>query len=137
SQPQGADPSIALDTDSTAYYAYVNNETVPTGQLPEGHPHVKVSKDGGKTWSNDIDLGASHGIKNAVEIEAVGGSEGRAAVGFLGTNINGDYQANSFPGKWYAYIATTYDSGVTWTTVNATPNDPVQNMSGVWQGGGG
>jgi hypothetical protein len=25
---------------------------------------------------------------------------------------------------------------VTWTTVNATPNDPVQSMTGVWQQGG-
>jgi hypothetical protein len=74
---------------------------------------------------------------DAAEIEAVGGSSGRAAVGFLGTNVNGDYQANSFPGKWYAYIATTYNGGASWTTVNATPNDPVQNMTGVWQQGGG
>ena len=76
---------------------------------------------------------------NAAEIEAVGGSSGRAAVGFLGTNVNGDYQANSFPGKWYAYIATTYNGNdvTTWTTVNATPNDPVQSMTGIWQQGGG
>jgi hypothetical protein len=136
SQPQGADPSIALDTDSTAYYAYVNNETVPTGQLPEGHPHVKVSKDGGKTWINDIDLGASHGIKNAVEIEAVGGSSGRAAVGFLGTDTPGPYQDDVFSGRWFAFISTTYDGGKTWVTVNATPDDPVQSRTGVWQQGG-
>ena len=89
------------------------------------------------TWTNNFDLGATHGMKNAVEIEAVGGSAGRAGVGFLGTNINGDYQAVSFPGKWYAYISTTYDGGQTWNTVNATPNDPVQNATGVWQQGGG
>ena len=137
SQQQGADPSIAIDSDSTVYYAYVNNETVAQGQPPEGHAHVKVSKDGGKTWINDFDLGASHGIKNAAEIEAVGGSSGRAAVGFLGTDLPGDYQALSFQGKWYAFIATTYDQGKTWVTVNSTPNDPVQSMTGVWQQGGG
>ena len=137
SQQQGADPSIGIDSDSTVYYAYVNNEPVPAGNPPEGHAHVKVSKNGGQSWIHDFDLGASHGIKNAVEIEAVGGSSGRAAVGFLGTDVNGDYQANSFPGKWYAFIATTYDGGVTWTTVNATPNDPVQSRTGVWQQGGG
>jgi hypothetical protein len=136
SQTQGADPSIAIDSDSTAYYAYVNNEPVPVGNTPEGHVHVKVSKDHGATWINDIDLGASHGIVNAAEIEAVGGSSGRAAVGFLGTNVPGDYQAIGFPGKWYAFIATTYDGGKTWTTVNATPNDPVQSMTGIWQQGG-
>jgi hypothetical protein len=137
SQQQGADPSIAIDSDSTVYYAYVNNEPVGPGQPPEGHARVKVSKDGGKTWINDFDLGASHGIKNAAEIEAVGGSSGRAAVGFLGTDLPGDYQALSFQGKWYAFIATTYDQGKTWVTVNSTPNDPVQSMTGVWQQGGG
>ena len=137
SQPQGADPSIAIDSNNTVYYAYVNNEPVGAGDPPEGHPRVKVSTDHGATWTRDFDLGASHGIKNAAEIEAVGGSNGRAAVGFLGTDVNGDYQANSFPGKWYAFIATTYDGGVTWTTVNATPDDPVQSRTGVWQQGGG
>ncbi len=141
SQPQGADPSIAIDADSTVYYAYVNNEPVanPVTDPPEGHARVVVGHRVGTTvnWTNYVDLGATHGIVNAAEIEAVGGSSGRAAVGFLGTNVNGDYQANSFPGKWYAYIATTYDLGGTWTTVNATPNDPVQNMTGIWQQGGG
>jgi hypothetical protein len=136
-QPQGADPSIAIDSNSTAYFAYVNNEPVAGGNPPEGHPHVKVSSNGGQSWTKDFDLGASHGVVNAVEIEAVGGSQGRAAVGFLGTNVNGDYQANGFPGKWYVFIATTYDGGNTWKTVNATPNDPVQSMTGVWQQGGG
>ncbi len=136
SQAQGADPSIALDSDSTAYYCYVNREPVAAGNPPEGHVHVKVSQDGGLTWINDFDLGASQGIKNAAETEAVGGSSGRAACGFLGTNVNGDYQADGFPGVWYAFIATTYDGGKSWVTVNATPNDPVQSMTGVWQQGG-
>ena len=71
SQPQGADPSIAIDSDNTVYYAYVNNEPVGPGDPPEGHPHVKVSTDRGATWTRDFDLGASHGIRNAAEIEAV------------------------------------------------------------------
>lgn len=136
-QAQGADPSIALDADSTAYYCYVNNEPVAAGAPLEGHVHVKVSRDGGATWINDVDLGKSHGIVNAAQPEAVGGSSGRAACGFLGTNQPGDYQAQAFPGVWYAFIATTYDGGETWTTVNATPSDPVQSRTGVWQQGGG
>jgi len=137
SQAQGADPSIALDADNTAYYCYVNNEPVASGNPPEGHVHVQVSHNGGATWINDFDLGASHGIVNAAETEAVGGSAGRAACGFLGTNVAGDYQSLAFPGVWYAFIATTNDGGQTWTTVNATPNDPVQSHTGVWQQGGG
>ena len=132
SQSNGADPSVALDSASTAYYCYVNNEANGT----EGHVHVRVSKNGGQSWIRDFDVGASHGIVNAALTEAVGGSAGRAACGFVGTNVAGDYQSGSFIGKWYAFIATTYDEGRTWVTVNATPNDPVQSMIGIWQQGG-
>ena len=140
SQRPGADPSIAIDADSTIYYSYVNNEPVGQGKPPEGHARVQVGHldavSNVITWSNNYDLGATHGIVNAAEIEAVGGSSGRAAVGFLGSNIPGDYQALSYPGKWYAFIATTYDGGKSWRTVNATPNDPVQSQTGIWQSGG-
>ncbi len=141
SQQQGADPSIAIDSDSTIYYSYVNNEPVAAGQQPQGHARVQVGHldavSNTVSWSNSFDLGATHGIVNAAEIEAVGGSSGRAAVGFLGADIAGDYQAQGYPGRWYAFIATTYDGGKSWVTVNATPNDPVQSQTGIWQGGGG
>jgi hypothetical protein len=94
SQGNGADPSIAIDADNTVYYAYVNNQPVAPGDPLAGHARVAVGHrnavTGLTTWSNDFDLGASHGIVNAAHIEAVGGSSGRAAVGFLGTNIVGD-----------------------------------------------
>src|SRR5204862_5431071 len=65
---------------------------------------------------------------------------GRAACGFMGTNTpdggGATYENGNFQGVWYAYIATTYDQGRTWVTVNAAPNDPVQNHTGVWQQGG-
>ena len=140
SQTQGADPSIAIDADSRVYYAYVNNEPVPNGNPAEGHARAATGIRTGNTvaWSNYFDLGATHGIVNAAEIEAVGGSSGRAGIGFLGTNVPGaTYQNIDFPGKWYAFIAETYNQGQTWTTVNSTPNDPVQSMTGVWQQGGG
>jgi len=136
--PGGDDPSIALDANNTAYYCYVNNEPVPAGSPTEGHVHVAVGKRSGTTitWVRDVDVGASHGVVNAAETQAVGGSTGRAACGFIGTNVAGDYQSGTFKGVWYAFIATTYDEGRTWVTVNATPNDPVQNHTGIWQQGG-
>ena len=139
SQQEGADPSIAIDENNTIYYAYVKNEPVPNTDPPEGHAHVAVGNRVGNTinWVNDIDIGADHSIRNAAEIEAVGGSTGRAAVGFLGSDRPGDYQANNFPGKWYTFISVTYDGGQHWTTVNSTPNDPVQSLTGIWQQGGG
>jgi hypothetical protein len=140
SQKDGSDPSIGIDSDGVVYFAYVRNEPVAKNQPPEGHAHVAVGKLNAASnsikWLNDTDIGATHGIKNAVEIEAVGGSSGRAGVGFIGTDLTGDYEQLSFPGQWYAFIATTYDQGKTWVTVNATPNDPVQNHTGVWQQGG-
>src|SRR5207253_309111 len=114
---------------------------VAAGQQPQGHARVQVGHldavSNTVSWSNSFDLGATHGIVNAAEIEAVGGSSGRAAVGFIGADIAGDYQAQGYPGRWYAFIATTYDGGKNWVTVNATPNDPVQSKTGIWQSGGG
>lgn len=140
SQAHGADPSIGLDANSTAYYCYIKNEG------NEGHAHVAVGKRTstvtGSTinWIRDVDIGASHGIVNAAQPEAVAGDAGRAACGFIGTNVpdapGATYENGTFNGKWYVYIATTYDEGRTWVTVNATPDDPVQNHTGVWQGGG-
>jgi hypothetical protein len=63
------------------------------------------------------------------------GDTDRAAVTFLGTTTPGDDQSSSFTGTWYLYVAFTYDRGKTWTTVNATPNDPVQRGC-VWLQGG-
>ena len=134
-QGDGADPSIGIDTDGTVYYCYVNNEANGT----EGHVHVAVGQRNGTAikWLRDSDVGKSHGVVNAAHTEAVAGSSGRAACGFIGTNVPGNYQAGDFPGVWYPFIATTYDQGKTWVTVNAAPNDPDQFATGVWQQGGG
>jgi PKD repeat protein len=117
-----SDPSVGIDKNSTAYYCYTPND---------GSAHVAVSHDGGQTWSDDHDIGASVGVVQAVFPEAVGGDPGRAACGFLGTDKSGNLGSGTFPGRWYLYIATTYDGGKTWTTVNATPNDPVQGAGGI------
>ncbi len=132
-QAHGSDPSVAIDANNKVYFFYVaDNPPVRN----EGHIHVQVSTDHGATWSKDHDLGASHGIVNAVFPEAVAGDSGRAACGFLGTDIPGFYEGITFPGIWYLFIATTYDGGDSWVVVNATPNDPVQGGIGIWQGGG-
>ncbi len=117
-----SDPSIGIDKDNTVYDCYTPND---------GSPHVAVSHDRGQTWTNDFDIGASVGAVQAVFPEAVAGDPGRAACGFLATNKAGDFDSSNFTGRWYLYIATTYDGGKTWTTVNATPNDPVQGAGGL------
>lgn len=120
------DPAVAIDADNTVYDCYV---------AKNGHPHVQVSKDHGKTWSNDYDIGASQKIELATFPAAIGGSSGRAACAFIGSTTPGNHDALDYPGIWYGFVATTYDGGKSWHTVNVTPNDPVQGAGGVCNAG--
>jgi PKD domain-containing protein len=110
--------------------------TTPPPASPDNHAFVAYSDDRGVTWSKPYDIGASLGINNAVFPAVVAGDRDRAAVAFLGTRTSGDHQAADFTGTWYGLIAHTYDGGQTWTTVNATPNGPVQREACIWNGGG-
>ena len=75
-----SDPSVAVATDGTLYFAY---------QANDGHQHVSVSKDKGQTWSRDTDIGLTLGIQNSVFPVAVAGDPDRAAVAFFGTTTSG------------------------------------------------
>jgi hypothetical protein len=123
------DPSVGIGADGTLYFAYSNGD---------GHAHAAVSHDRGKTWTNDRDLGYYQNIQSSVFASAVAGDANRATVFFLGSTTPGTGATGGDPagytGAWYAYIATTYDGGASWTTVNATPNDPVQRGPVCTQG---
>jgi len=123
----GSDPSIALDADSKAYFCFSDGD---------GHIRVATSADRGATWNNLTDLGTTHGIKNSVFPEAWAGDSGRAACAFYGTDRQGNIESLDFPGLWYAFVAHTYDGGVTWKTTIITPNDPIQGVGGIWLSGG-
>ncbi len=115
---QAWDPSVGVATDGTLYFGYQN---------VDGHAHVAVSHDKGLTWVNDRDVGAPAGVQNTSFPEMVAGDPDRAAFAFFGTTTSGtDYDQPGFAGVWYLYIGTTYDGGQTWTTLNATPGDPIQ-----------
>jgi hypothetical protein len=130
------DPSIGVDANNKVYIGYVN---------ADGRPHIAVSSDHGTTWTRDWEVGvpvdcnaaadpnpayAPCRIKSAVFPVVVAGDQNRAAFGFLGSTTGGNYQDQAtYQGIWYFFVATTYDGGNTWTTVNATPGDPVQKGS--------
>ncbi|HVT35234.1 MAG TPA: sialidase family protein [Nevskiaceae bacterium] len=120
------DPSVGVAHDGTVYFCYLNGDT---------HVHVAVSHDQGQSWINDRDIGYAQGVIHAVFPQAVAGDGDRAACAFLGTTTPGNYQATDFTGIWHTYIATTYDGGNTWHTVNPTPDDPVQGTGGICLGG--
>ena len=114
------DPSVGIGADGTVYFGFADGE---------GRARVAVSKDRGATWNHVQDVGASHGVQNTVFPAVIAGDGDRAAYFFLGSatpGANGRATDRSFPGTWFGYIATTYDGGESWVTVNATPNDPVQ-----------
>ena len=101
----------------------------------DGKPKAAVTSDRGTTWSTTKDLGAAHGIKKAVFAQAIAGDADRAACAFIGTTTTGDSGATTFPGLWYGYVAYTFDGGANWTTVNVTPDDPVQGKGGICTSG--
>jgi hypothetical protein len=118
SKPNSNDPSVGIGADGTVYFVYADGDN---------HPKVQVSHDKGTTWSTAKDVGAPFGIVNTAFPVAVGGDANRAAVGFIGTSATGNpNDAATFRGIWHAYVAMTYDGGATWTTVDTTPDDPVQ-----------
>lgn len=112
------DPSLGIASDGTIYFGY---------QDGSGHPKIAVSPDRGVNWSASVDAGAQFGIQNSTFPEVVAGDPERAAFMFLGTPTGGNYQdPTNFKGIWHAYIATTYNGGANYVTVDATPTDPVQ-----------
>ncbi|MGH9873409.1 MAG: PKD domain-containing protein, partial [Pyrinomonadaceae bacterium] len=130
------DPSVGIDADNKVYIGYVN---------ADGRPHIAVSSDHGARWTKDWDVGvpvdcnaaadpnpayAVCRVKSSVFPVVVAGDKDRAAFGFLGSTTGGNYQEQAtYQGIWHFYVATTFDGGNTWTTVNATPGDPVQKGS--------
>jgi hypothetical protein len=122
----GSDPSVAAGKNNTIYFGYVNGD---------GHPKIATSQDRGIHWSKSRDAGTPFGIQNAEFAEVIAGDDNRAAFGFLGTPTQGSTQAPDFPGVWHLYVAFTYNTGSTWTTVDATPSDPVQRGC-IWNQGG-
>jgi PKD repeat protein len=131
------DPSIGIGKNGTVYFAYESGADA-SGSFPPKVAVARRNADSTYTWSNDQVLGGEFAIKNAVfpaaissafNPSAVDADDNRAAIAFLGSTAPGDYTNTSFPGSWHLFISTTFDGGVTWKTVDATPTDPVQRGS--------
>jgi hypothetical protein len=117
------DPSIGIATDGTVYFGWDNG-----GEQPK----IAVSRNKGVTWSNGVDVGAVFNVTNTAFPAVVAGDPNRAAFAFHGCPgcpPGGLGDDPTYPGDWYLFVAHTYDGGSTWTTVNATPNDPVQRAT--------
>ena len=122
------DPSVGIASDGTVYFGYDDGD---------GHPKVAVSHDRGLTWTNVRDVGVPFATAASAFPAVVAGDPDRAAFAYLGSSETSPGAMGDdpkWPGVWHLYVAHTYDGGDTWTTVDATPNDPVQR--GTICGGG-
>ncbi len=126
STSSGSDPSVGVDANNKVYFGYADGDTKAV---------IVTSTDRGVTWSQPLDVGATFGINNVVFPAVTAADANRAVFAFLGTPTAGGLQGPRFTGLWHLYLATTFDGGATWQTVDATPNDAVQRGC-VWEGGG-
>ncbi|GAC1550367.1 MAG: hypothetical protein NVS2B7_26450 [Herpetosiphon sp.] len=135
----GTDPSVGIGAGGTVYFGYQDGSYDAASNYTQSLARMAVSHDHGRTWSPSVDVGAALGIKNMVFPTVIAGDDDRAAFAFIGTPTAGDYQkydatnpadpTKNFKGVWHLYISSTFDGGKTWTTVDATPTDPVQRDS--------
>jgi hypothetical protein len=132
------DPSVGIATDGTVYFGADDGNSLPL---------IAVSHDRGQTWSSPVNVGAfaapqqtgeTQGVKQTSFPEVVAGDPSRAAFAFLGSTTSapgGGGDDPNWPGIWHLYAAHTYDGGSTYTTVDVTPNDPVQRNATICAGG--
>jgi hypothetical protein len=137
-----SDPHLGIGDKGTLYLGWQGGDGKDLGDKgyvadarSKGKAWISVKPAGSSTWRAPIDVGASLGIQNIQFPEVFAGDDNRAAYAFLGTLTAGDDQAATFPGVWNLYVAFTYDGGLHWTTVKATPGDPVQRGC-IWLQGG-
>jgi hypothetical protein len=89
----GGDPSIAVDSQNNLYYTWVDGD--------DRLPFMVVSRNGGKTWSKPIMLGAP-GVKGTNLVTMTVGSPGNVAFAYYGTTEDpADRQS-----RWSGYIAS-------------------------------
>ena len=122
--PDESDPDVVVGPGGTLYFAWQDGSN-PTDVYggDETSARVAVSSDGGKTWGRTVDLSTPLGLHNVQFPNVMAGDDDRASVAFIGTPGVGNDQDDDFRGDWHLYVSTTYDAGVTWTTVDATPKN--------------
>lgn len=82
----------------------------------KGHEWLSYSKDSGAKWSAPVDVTAP-GVTGTAFNAVAAGAPGKIAIAYIGTTIEGGYEAKSMKGAtWNAYLTLL---------VNATSDEPV------------
>ena len=127
-KPGLVDPSVAIGLNDVGKPSGQTTNTIYFGYIDlDGSPKIATSGDRGLHWSTPQNVGAVFNIANSTFPIVIAGDDNRAAFGFMGTTTQGNSSTNaSFAGVWQFYIATTYDGGNSWTTIDTTPDNPIQ-----------
>src|SRR3954454_5744296 len=115
---------IAADRSGNLYYAWVADDR---------HPHLSISRDGGKTWTAPLDVMPPGVDRMSAFTESIDAADpGKVAFVLMGTN-----DAKSVPPartRWNAYVISSTDALSADPTFYATTmNDPATNA--LWIGG--
>ncbi|MDQ3963788.1 MAG: glycoside hydrolase [Actinomycetota bacterium] len=86
---------VAIDQAGNVYYMWLGDNDLP---------YISVSRDEGKTWSPPVNV-AAPGVTAANFPHIVAGKQGRIAVMYLGSKIEGGYDAEDMSSaSWDAYV---------------------------------
>jgi hypothetical protein len=146
SNPDESDSSLSISQPTTAHPAGIVYYTWENGSDPSDIVNADTRQTmvttydptAGK-WGKSVDISSATidphthlPLQNVMFPVVVAGDTDRAVVAFLGTTQVGDTQTNQFTKAsqptdvWDMYVASTFDGGNTWSTIDATPNDPVE-----------
>ena len=133
--PNFQDPAVTIDDNGRLFFG-MSSYIAPGPLTGDGGSQMVVatSDDNGLTWQQVFDVSTALGLKNILYPAAIAGTGGRAAISFFGATIGGDPTVPDYAGVWHLYVAHTFDGGATWTTTDATPNDPIQRGP-IWAHG--
>jgi hypothetical protein len=114
---------VAIDQAGNVYYLWLGHDDLP---------YISVSRDEGRTWSRAINVAAPW-VTAANFPHIVAGKQGRIAIMYLGSKVDGGYDAPAEEmsgARWDAYVGLSVNAlarkPVFVTTTANPPGDPLK-----------
>ncbi|MFP5352225.1 MAG: sialidase family protein [Actinomycetota bacterium] len=98
----GPDPSVAVDDKGNVYYLFISKDRLP---------YLSYSRNGGKSWSEPVMVGAPGLTETALATLDAGGP-GKVAIAYYGTDdVKGKVEDRTYDEKvrWHGYLTMSAD----------------------------
>jgi hypothetical protein len=122
----GHEAIVATDSEGNAYYFFLDDDT---------YPHLSISRDQGASWSVPLNVSAP-GVTAAKFPTIVAGDEGRIAFLYIGSTVEGGFDAEDAvmdEATWHAYVGFSLNAldaePVFATTMANALEDPLKRGS--------